>query len=57
MVGTWSAEINLRLQQTEKRLIRSIRQYGGTAQISRGEAIVREYARGEDKRGLGRWVW
>ena len=41
----------------EKRLIRSIRQYGGTAQISRGEAIVREYERGEDKRGLGRWVW
>ena len=41
---------------TEKRLIRSIRQYGG-AQISRGEAIVREYERGEDKRGLGRWVW
>ena len=35
--------------KTEKRLIRSIRQYGGTAQISRGEAIVREYAHGKDK--------
>ena len=36
---------------------RSIRQYGGTAQISKGDAAIRECARGEDKRGLGRWVW
>ena len=39
--------------KTEKRMQRSIRQYGGTAQISKGDAAIRECARGEDKRGLG----
>ena len=43
--------------KTKKRLKRSIRQYGGMAQISKGDAATRECARGEDQRGLGRWVW
>ena len=42
---------------TEKRLKRSVRQYGGTAQFSRGEAIARECEQGNDFRNLGRWVW
>ena len=42
---------------TEKRKKRSIRQYGGTAQICRHEAVIREQKRGADPRGLGRWVW
>ena len=43
--------------RTEKRLQRSIRQYGGTAQFCRGTALARECERGEDFRNLGRWVW
>ena len=43
--------------RTEKRLKRSIRQYGGTAQLSFGTALAHEFDRGEDFRGLGRWVW
>ena len=43
--------------KTEKRLQRSIRQYGGTAQFSRGEAALRLQKSGENPRGLGRWVW
>ena len=38
--------------RTEKRIKRSIRQYGGTAQISRTDALCRECSRGEDPRGL-----
>ena len=34
--------------RTEKRLKRSIRQYGGTAQVSFGSALIREQKRGED---------
>ena len=45
------------LQNKTKRLQRSIRQYGGTAQMSKGDAVTRECAQGNDKRGLGRWVW
>ena len=43
--------------RTEKRIKRCSRQYGGTAQISRTDALCRECSRGEDPRGLGRWVW
>ena len=39
--------------RTEKRLKRSIRQYGGTAQVSFGSALIQEQKRGEDFRGLG----
>ena len=42
---------------TEKQIKWSIRQYGGTAQISVGDALIRELERDEDTRGLGRWVW
>ena len=38
----------------EKRKLRSICQYGGTAQISRENASLRIQASGEDPRGLGR---
>ena len=38
--------------RTEKRLKRLIRQYGGTAQLSLGSAMVRECEQGEDFRGL-----
>ena len=41
----------------EKRKKRSVKQYGGTAQVSRNQAARREYERGSDFRGLGRWVW
>ena len=40
----------------EKRKIRSIRQYGGTAQISRENASLCIQAYGEDPSGLRRWV-
>ena len=43
--------------RNEQRKQRSIRQYGGTAQVCRHEAVLREQHRGEDFRGLGRWVW
>ena len=43
--------------KNESRKKRSIRQYGGTAQVCRHEACLREQNRGEDPRGLGRWVW
>ena len=43
--------------RNEKRKVRSIRQYGGTAQISRENASLRIQASGEDPSGLGRWVW
>ena len=35
--------------KTEKRMQQSIRQYGGTAQISKEDAAIRECERGEDK--------
>jgi hypothetical protein len=41
----------------EVRKLRSIRQYGGTAQISRGNEALRHVDRGADPSGLGRWVW
>ena len=43
--------------QNEQRKQRSIRQYGGTAQVCRHEAVLREQDRGKYFRGLGRWVW
>lgn len=33
------------------------KQWGGTAQISRDAAALREIGRGRDPSGLGRWVW
>ena len=33
------------------------KQWGGTAQISREAAALREIGRGRDPSGLGRWVW
>ena len=41
----------------EERRNRSVKQYGGMAQICRNSTAIREYERGCDKRGLGRWVW
>ena len=43
--------------KNEKRIKRSIRQYGGTAQISRGNAALQHVNMGRDPTGLGRWVW
>ena len=40
--------------RNEKRKLRSILHYGGTAQISRENASLRIQASGEDPRGLGR---
>jgi hypothetical protein len=41
----------------EVRLKCSIRQYGGTGQIARGNAGLRHVDKGDDPTGLGRWVW
>jgi hypothetical protein len=38
-------------------LKRSIRQYGGTGQIARGNAGLRHVDKGDDPTGLGCWVW
>lgn len=35
----------------------TIKQWGGTGQISRGRASLRLYERGKDPLNLGRWVW
>ena len=43
--------------KNEERKTRSVKQYGGTAQICRHNTAIREYERGCDDRGLGRWVW
>jgi hypothetical protein len=43
--------------EQETRIKRSIRQYGGTAQISRGNAALKYQQSGHDPRGLGRWTW
>lgn len=41
----------------EKRSKKSIRQYGGTAQINTGNSSLKFQQQGEDDTGLGRYVW
>jgi hypothetical protein len=43
--------------KNEVRKKRSIRQYGGTAEIARENAALRQVDKGEDESSLGRWVW
>jgi hypothetical protein len=60
-VNSWFNPLQTRAlcsyNKNEIRKHRSIRQYGGTAQISRGNAALRQVDRDEDPSGLGRWVW
>jgi hypothetical protein len=59
-VNSWFNPLQTRAlcayNKNEIRKHRSVRLYGGTAQILRGNAALRQVDRDEDPSGLGRWV-